>query len=105
MHGASFVTSLDFPIDDESATATFDRNELAALVGRPALTVPPAPRRLAPIPPPLPTVLRKRIAFGDDDWLASLPAESRAVLEAAAMPARPWPYAERIAGAVCTPIE
>jgi hypothetical protein len=102
------VTSRDSELDELCPTSTFDRSEvLAALVGRPGLTVPPAPapRRLAPIPPPLPFVLRKRIAFGDDEWLASLPAESRAVLEAAAMPARPWPYAERIAGAVCTPIE
>lgn len=102
------MTPHDIELDEDCATTTFDRAEiLAALVGRPALKVPPPPppaRRATPIPPPLPVVLRKRIAFGDVDWLASLPAESRAVLEAAAQPARPWPYAERIPGAVCTPI-
>jgi hypothetical protein len=106
------VTPHDTELDDEMATTTFDRAEvLAALMARaPGLQVPPRPlppppaRRIAPIPPPLPVVLRKRIAIGDEMWLSSLPPESRAVLEAAAQPARPWPYAERIAGAVCTPI-
>lgn len=108
----------DIHLDEETATTTFDRAEvIAAMMARsPGLQVPPRPpvfrappppppaRRLTPIPPPLPTALRKRIAFRDEQWLASLPEEQRAVLEAAAMPARPWPYAERIVGAVCTPI-
>ncbi len=93
------MTPHDLDIDDDSPTIAF-RPDLEGL-----RVPPPPPRRMAPIPPPLPVALRKRIAFGDEDWLASLPAESRAVLEAAAMPARPWPYAERIPGAVCTPIE
>jgi len=94
-------------LEDDLATTTFDRAEiLAALMARsPGLQVPPPPpRRPTPIPPPLPTVLRKRISYGDEEWLASLPAESRSILEAASRPARPWPHAERIPGAVCTPI-
>jgi hypothetical protein len=101
------VTPHDFELEEEMPTTTFDRAEvLAALMARPTgLQVPPPPpRRPTPIPPPLPMVLRKRIAISDAMWLESLPTESRAVLEAAAMPARPWPYAERIQGAVCTPI-
>lgn len=102
------VTPHDIELDEETVTTTFDRAEvLAALMASaPGLQVPPPPpaRRPTPIPPPLPVALRKRIAFGDAEWLASLPEEKRAVLEAAAMPARPWPYAERIPNAVCTPI-
>jgi hypothetical protein len=92
-------------LEEELATTTFDRAEiLRALVDRPGLAVPPPPPRRTPIPPPLPVALRKRVTYGDEEWLASLPAEKRAVLEAAMQPARPWPYAERIDGAVCTPI-
>lgn len=102
------MTPHDIELDDDCATTTFDRNEvLAALVGRPALQVPPPPAppaRRTPIPPPLPVVLRKRLTYGDEEWLASLPDEQRAVLEAASRPALPWPYAQRIPGAVCTPI-
>ncbi len=103
------VTPHDIEIDDDSPTMTFTPDFAALAFGgrTDGLRVPPAPpppRRITPIPPPLPTVLRKRISYGDEEWLASLPLASRAILTAAAMPAPPWPHAERIAGAVCTPI-
>lgn len=103
------MTPHDIELDEDCETTTFDRAEvLAALVGRATLKVPPPPppppARRTPIPPPLPVALRKRLSYGDEEWLASLPEESRTVLEAASRPALPWPYAQRIPGAVCTPI-
>jgi hypothetical protein len=97
----------EIEIDDESPTTALVRPLIAQLA-------PPA-RRPTPIPPPLPVALRRRVSFGphelvhlgtdDQAWLATLPDEQRAVLEAAAQPSVPWPHAERISGAVCTPIE
>lgn len=94
--------------DDDCPTETF-RPDLAALVaiGRSAdgLAVPPAPRAIPKIPPPLPILLRKRLSYGDEEWLASLTAEQREILTTASQPATPWPYAQRIPGAVCTPVD
>ncbi|MFO0686982.1 MAG: hypothetical protein U0234_33265 [Sandaracinus sp.] len=94
--------------DDDCPTETF-RPDFAALVaiGRSVdgVAVPPAPRVITKIPPPLPILLRKRLSYGDEEWLASLSAEQREILTTASQPATPWPYAERIPGAVCTPID
>lgn len=90
----------DLDIDEDPTTA-FDRSLLGML---PGLSVPPHPGR-PPAPIALPTSVHKRVASSDAEWFASLPAESRDVLLASMVPARPWPEAERISGAVCTPIE
>jgi len=88
----------------------------------PLLHIPPpaAPRERAqrksqpPIPPPLPISLKRPAAPGaervapltesDEAWLATLPAETREVLEAARRSSTGWPIAPRIPSAVVTPL-
>lgn len=87
------------------------------VIPAPLLHIPPPARpkgeaRLrAPIPPPLPIPLTRRVEqvapLSDSDaaWLASLPPASRNVLEAARRSAAGWPIAPRIASAIAQPIE
>ena len=55
-------------------------------------------------PPPLPFPLRRNKSSEQDAWLASLPARTRAVLEAARTTAPLWPIARRVPGAVAQPL-
>ncbi len=55
-----------------------------------------------PQPPPLPfSLMREKPA--DEAWILALGPAARAVLEQASMPARNWPFAGRVRGAVATP--
>jgi hypothetical protein len=80
----------------------------------------PAPKGRAPIPPPLPIPLTRKVADAgtdgalplvsrrqdpDEAWLANLPPESRNVLEAARRHAAGWPTAPRLEHAVAQPVE
>jgi len=57
-----------------------------------------------PLPPPLPfTLMREKPA--NDSWILALNPAARAVLELASMPARNWPLAGRLPGAVATPAQ
>ncbi len=82
----------------------------------PMLHIPPPARPKeatlrAPIPPPLPIPLTRRVeqvaplSDSDEAWLATLPPASRNVLEAARRTAGGWPTAPRIASAIAQPIE
>ena len=53
--------------------------------------------------PALPVPLLRR-AHSDDAWLQSLPETARSVLESAREAKRPWPYSERVVGAVAQPL-
>jgi hypothetical protein len=57
----------------------------------------------APEPPALPFTLTREKPSNDDGWLLTLPPEKRAILERATRPARDWPLASRLPGAVATP--
>jgi len=67
-----------------------------------------------PIPPPLPISLRRHASHAnehvapltesDEAWLATLPPETREVLEAARHTSTGWPIAPRIPSAVVTPL-
>ncbi len=88
----------------------------------PLLHIPPPAARSAsakrksqpPIPPPLPISLTRPAAHGaervapltasDEAWLATLPSETREVLEAARRSSTGWPIAPRIPSAVVTPL-
>lgn len=55
-----------------------------------------------PAPPPLPfSLMREKPA--DESWILALAPAAREVLESASMPARNWPTAGRVRGAVATP--
>jgi hypothetical protein len=54
-------------------------------------------------PPALPFALKRRTA-DESAWLASLPQQTRAVLEAARTPAADWPRVPRVPGAIARPL-
>jgi hypothetical protein len=57
----------------------------------------------APEPPALPFTLTREKASNDEAWLSTLSPEKRAILEQATQPARDWPFASRLPGAVAQP--
>lgn len=73
---------------------------------RPVVKPPPSPARAATShePPALPFPLSRSRALSDEDWLRTLPAPARAVLEAARQQKPGWPHAPRVLGAVATPV-
>lgn len=70
----------------------------------------------APIPPPLPILLKRKVdgegarplvnrePDSDELWLATLPPASRNVLEAARRPVAGWPIAPRLTYAIAQPV-
>jgi hypothetical protein len=54
-------------------------------------------------PPALPFELKRR-TVDERAWLASLPEETRAVLEASCEPAADWPRVGRMPGAIARPL-
>jgi len=89
--------------DDESPTVVGPRPDSITVVAlRPEART--GRRVRLPEPPPLPLPLR-RTRPREQDWLASLPAPARAVLEAARMRRRDWPLESRVAGAIAQPVD
>lgn len=82
----------------------------------PAMPATERPKRKSqpPIPPPLPIVLTRAtrtadelvapLTESDEAWLATLPAETREILEAARRTSAGWPMVPRIPSAIVTPL-